>query len=105
TIGGIDWPLFQLHIPVVTIAAAAIAALVIAHHQGLRLVQPVILALVGGVGTLAVLLGRGPGDWASASNSLKLYSFPIPLMAVGVSVALIDSVQGDNWPLDRGTPS
>src|SRR5215471_9540198 len=34
TIGGVDWPLFQLHIPLVTIAAAAIAALAIAHHRG-----------------------------------------------------------------------
>jgi hypothetical protein len=105
TIGGMDWPLFHLQMPLVTIAAAATAALVIAHHQGVRLVQPVILALVGGVATLAMLLGRGPGDWASASNTLKLYSFPILLMAVGVSLALIDIVQGDNKPLDRGTPS
>ena len=52
TIGGIDWPLFQLHIPLVIISAAAVAALVIAHHRGLRLVQPVTLALAGGVGTL-----------------------------------------------------
>ena len=52
-----------------------------------------------------MLLGRGPDDWASASNSLKLYSFPILLMAIGVSMVLIDIVQGDNRRLDRGTPS
>lgn len=105
TTGGIVWPLFQLKIPLVAIVAAAIAALVIAHSLGLRLVHPIVLALAGGAGTLAVLLGRGPGDWASASHSLKLYGFPILLMAIGVSMALIDIVRGGNWPLDRGTQS
>jgi hypothetical protein len=99
------WPLFQLRISLVTIAGVAIAALVIAHHKGLRLVQPIIFALAGSTGTVAVLVVRGPGDWASASHSLKLYSFPILLMAVGLSLALIDIVRGRDWPLDRGTQS
>jgi hypothetical protein len=93
--GGIDWLLFQLHIPLVAIAAVAIAALAIVHHKGPQLVQPIILALAGGVGALAVLLWRGPGDWASASSSLKLYSFPILLVAIGVSLAPMDIVQRD----------
>jgi hypothetical protein len=101
TVGGMVWPLFQPQIPLLTIVAVTVMALVVARDRRLRLVRPVVLALVGGAGTLALLLLRGPGDWASASSSMKLYSFPILLMAIGVSMALIDIVRSSDRPLGR----
>ena len=91
-IGGMVWPLAAQQLPVLSVVAVIAAALGVSRGRRLRLVYPLVLALVGSVGTVAVLLVRGPGDWASASSSVKLYSFPILLMTLGVSLALIDIV-------------
>ena len=90
TAGGMVSPLFRLQTPVLTPAVLAVAALLVARQQPTGLVQPVLLAAACAAATVAVLLLRGPGDWASASTSVKLYSFPILLMAVGLSLMLID---------------
>jgi hypothetical protein len=92
TAGGVVSPLFRLQVPLLSSTAVALSAPAIARAERRRLVYPLALALIGSAGTIAVLLARGPDDWASASLSLKLYSFPIVLITLGVSLGLMDVV-------------
>jgi len=39
-----------------------------------------------------VLVARGPDDWASASTTIKLYSLPIVVLALGVGLAILDAI-------------
>jgi hypothetical protein len=95
TVGGMVAPWVRLQIPFLVVAAMAAAALLLAWRGRRRLRRPLAVAMAGGVCTVAVLLARGPGDWASASTSVKLYSFPIVVMALGISLAILDVVA---WP-------
>ncbi|MBV9355918.1 MAG: hypothetical protein JO023_10365 [Chloroflexi bacterium] len=92
TVGGMVAPVWRLQVPLLVVAAMAMAALLLAGRRRPRVGRPLAAALAGGVCTVAVLLARGPGDWASASTSVKLYSFPIVVMALGLSLAMLDVV-------------
>ncbi len=71
----------------------ALAALVAVARSRLwpRLARPLLLA--GGAAGVATawLLIRGPDDWGDRSQSLRLYSWPIVLASVAVSLAILDS--------------
>jgi hypothetical protein len=50
--------------------------------------RTVLWVVAASVFTAVVVVLRGPDDWASASTSVKLYSFPVLLIALGVSILL-----------------
>ena len=52
---------------------------------------PLAVAAIGMIVTIATLVARGGGDWASGSTSIKLYSFPIVVMAFAFSLLILDS--------------
>jgi hypothetical protein len=54
---------------------------------------PVLLAGISAAFTIALLLTRGPGDWASGAPSLHLYSFPIALVGKALSLAILHVTQ------------
>jgi hypothetical protein len=90
TLGGMVAPLPRLQVPLLVVAVFAMAALLLARRGRTPVTRPLAAAIAGGSATVAVLLARGPGDWASASTSVKLYSFPIALMALGIGLAMFD---------------
>lgn len=90
TAGGMISPLFEVHIPLVTVAAAIGLALLLATRRGSLPWRSLGVAILGGIATVAILMLRGPGDWASASTSVKLYSFSILVMAAGISLVVAD---------------
>lgn len=91
--GGMAAPLARLHLPLAVPALVALGAAPTLWRGRRRLARPLAVAAVGAVGTVAALLARGPGDWAAASTSAKLYSFPIVLLAGAISLIIMDSDQ------------
>jgi len=91
TAGGLVAPLFQLHLPLALIVLLGAVAVLRSWTQRQQIGRPLLVALAGAVATVALLLLRGPDDWASASRSLKLYSFPILVIAVGTSLAILST--------------
>jgi hypothetical protein len=92
TSGGMVYPLFQIRVPLLVVALVGVSVLALAWRQRRLVVRPLLLAIAGAAGTLVVLLARGPGDWASASTSVKLYSFPLVVLAFGVSLVILATV-------------
>jgi hypothetical protein len=80
------------------VALAGVSVLPLVWRDRWRLARPLLLMLAGALATVGVLLARGPGDWASASSSLKLYSFPTMVMALGFSLAILSAVQAPAAP-------
>lgn len=82
-----------------TILVAALALLVLGGLLALLgrqrggVILPVILACGGAVFTIALLLARGPSDWASGAPSLHLYSFPIAVIGKAISLAIMHVTQ------------
>lgn len=66
------------------------AILVLRQRQGQALVRALCLAAGACITTIGVLLVRGPGDWASASPTIRLYSFPLIVMAVALCLLILD---------------
>ncbi len=91
TAGGMVYPLAQLRLPVVVAALVTIGVLPLVWRWRQLVVLPLAVAVAGAVVTVAALVARGPGDWASASTSIKLYSFPIVLLALVVSLIILNS--------------
>ena len=89
TAGGLVHPLAQLHAPLLFVAVVGLSAAALVRHQLRSLIRPLLLTLASATVTILMLLVRGPDDWASASGSLKLYSFPILVMALGFSLAML----------------
>jgi len=75
---------------VIVLVFVVLAVALIARRAMLR---PILSAAVGAALTSAVLLLRGPGDWASASTTVKLYSFPVILMGLAISAMIVDLLQ------------
>jgi len=73
----------------------ALAALVVVARSRLwpRLARPLLLAGAAAVVATAWLLIRGPDDWGDHSQVLRLYSWPIVLASVAVSLAILDSTR------------
>ncbi len=92
TAGGLVGPLVRLHVPLLVIAVVSGGVALLAWRRRRHLARPLLLAVVGAAVTALVLAARGPGDWATASTSAKLYSFPIVLLALGVGLAILDAV-------------
>lgn len=83
--------------PAILLAALALlllgGLLALMGRQRRVVILPVLLACGGAAFTLALLLARGRGDWASGAPSLHLYSFPIALIGKAISLAIMHVTQ------------
>jgi hypothetical protein len=79
-------PLARIHTGLLAMLVL-IAYLVWRHRPDL---SELLWVGVASVLTLAVLILRGPDDWASSSRSVKLYSLPVLLIALGISLRALD---------------
>lgn len=90
TIGGTVWPLAILQVPAILAIVVVSYVLRLARRALLQLKIPGVLACVGIVLSVSLLLIRGPGDWASAADTIRLFSFPIVVMGCAVALGIID---------------
>jgi hypothetical protein len=77
----------NLHVIVLLLVVAAAGLLT--RHRGQVILQPLLLSAGGTILTILDLVVRGPGDWASGSDTVKLYSFPMIVMGVAISLAIL----------------
>jgi hypothetical protein len=82
-------PVATLHAQFVLPAIVLISIVPLTRRQPALLVRPLLLSAAATALTLATLLMRGPGDWASSSTSVKLYSFPIVVMGCALCIAIL----------------
>ena len=89
----------NLHVIVLLLVVAAVGLLT--RHQGQMIRQPLLLSAAATILTILVLVVRGPGDWASGSDTVKLSSFPLILMGIAISLAILQ-VTAHGRSLSRG---
>lgn len=90
TAGGMIAPAAALRPQIVVLLLVLLGVALCARREALR---PALFAGVGTILTIAVLVARGPGDWASASTTVKLYSFPIFVIGLAISALIYDLLQ------------
>jgi hypothetical protein len=102
--GGINvpTPLVRPQFIVLLLVVATVGLLT--RHQGQLLLQPLLLSAGGTILTILDLLMRGPGDWASGSDTVQLSSFPLIVMGIAISLAIVQ-VTALGRSLPRGRPS
>jgi len=88
TAGGVVYPLAQLRLPLVVVVLVGLVVGRTVWSQRERSGWPFLQVVLGAAVTIALLVIRGPEDWASASASLRLFSFPILTVALGISLAV-----------------
>ena len=76
--------------------ALLFAGIVLWRAHGKLLARPVGRAVVAVAGTSFVLFVRGPGEWAPGpgSSSTTLYGVPLTVLAIAVSLALLEVRSG-----------
>jgi hypothetical protein len=94
-------PLARPQVIVLLLVVAAVGLLI--RHQGQMILQPPLLSAGGTILTILDLVMRGPGDWASGSDTLKLFSFPLIVMGIAISPAILH-VTAPGRSLPRGRP-
>lgn len=92
--GGVAYPLAQLRLPVIVTLVVVLLALRVAGRGRLPSTSSIALVVAGSLATIGLLIVRGPADWASASTSLKLYSFPILVLMLGMSALMLSTTKG-----------
>jgi hypothetical protein len=97
TSGGVIAPLAALRpqLAVALIVLIVSASLVLRRPDALA---PVLAGLLVAALSVALIVFRGPDDWASASQTLKLYSFPALALC-----GLLDLLILDIWRHHRST--
>jgi hypothetical protein len=66
------------------------------------ILQPLLLSAGGTILTPLVLVVRGSGDWASGSDTMRLYSFPLIVMGIAISLAILQvTAPGRSLPRAR----
>jgi hypothetical protein len=75
-VGGMIAPAALVRPQVIVLLLVAAAVGLLTRHRGQMILQPLLLRAAATILTILVLVVRGPGDWASASDTVKLYSFP-----------------------------
>ena len=88
--GGMIAPLSAIQSPWLVVAAVGLGALLPNRTRLPALARPLALGAAGGLLALVVLLVRGPGDWATASRSLRLYSFPVVVLVWAAGLLIVD---------------
>jgi hypothetical protein len=71
------------------------------RHRGQMLRQPLLLSAAATILTILDLVVRGPGDWASGSDTVQLSSFPLIVMGIALSLAILQ-VTAPGRSLPRG---
>jgi len=90
TASGMVWPLAALHLPVIFTLIVVGSVLLLARWRLSALAAPSLLAALGTVFTVGLLLVRGPGDWASASDSVRRFGFPEIVLVVALGLGILD---------------
>ena len=90
TASGMVAPLAALHLPVILALAVLVGVLLLARPRLDALAAPCLLAALGAALTVGLLLARGPGDWATASDTVRLYGFPEIVLVVAAGLTTID---------------
>jgi hypothetical protein len=90
TIAGMAWPLPIIQVPALLAIVIFLTVLRLARHDLPLLKRSGLLAFLGIVLSVGFLLIRGPGDWASASDTIRLFSFPIMVMACAIALGIVD---------------
>jgi hypothetical protein len=101
--GGINVPapLVRPQFIVLLLVVAAVGLLT--RHRCQMLLQPLLLSAGGTILTILGLFVRGPGDWASGSDTVNLFSFPLIVMGIAISLAIVQlTALGRSLP--RGRP-
>ena len=101
--GGMIGPavLPNLYVIVLLLVAAAVGLLT--RRRGQMILQPLLLSAGGTILTILDLVVRGPSDWASGSDTVKLYSFPMIVMGIAISLAILQ-ITAPGRSLPRGRP-
>jgi hypothetical protein len=101
--GGMIGPavLPNLYVIVLLLVVAAVGLLT--RHRGQMILQPLLLSTGGTILSILVLVLRGPGDWASGSDTVRLYSFPLIVMGIAISLTILQ-VTAPGRSLSRGRP-
>jgi hypothetical protein len=81
--GGINVPVPLVRPQVIVLPLVVAAIELLTRHRGQMLLQPLLLSAGGTILTILALVVRGPGDWASGSDTVKLASFPLIVMGIG----------------------
>jgi hypothetical protein len=102
--GGINVPVPLMRPQFIVLLLVVAAVGLLTRHQGQMLLRPLLLSAGGTILTILDLLVRGPGDWASGSDTVKLSSFPLIVMGIAISVAILQ-VTAPGRSLPRGRPS
>src|SRR5919202_4287309 len=99
--GGMIGPVVLPHLHVIVLLLVVAAVGLLTRHRGRMIRQPLLLSAAATILTILVLVVRGPGDWASGSDTLKLYSFPLIVMGIAISLAILQ-VTAPERSLPRG---
>ena len=102
--GGINVPVPLVRPQFIVLLLVVAAVGLLTCHRGQMLLQPLLLSAGGTILTILDLVVRGPGDWASGSDTVKLSSFPLIVMGIAISVAILQ-VTAPGRSLPRGRPS
>jgi hypothetical protein len=99
--GGINvpTPLVRPQFIVLLLVVATVGLLT--RHRGQMLRQPLLLSAAATILTILDLVVRGPGDWASGSDTVQLSSFPLIVMGIALSLAILQ-VTAPGRSLPRG---
>ena len=101
--GGINVPVPLVRPQVIVLLLVVAAVGLLTRHRGQMILQPLLLSAAATILTILILVARGPGDWASGSDTVKLYSFPLIVMGIAISLAILQ-VTAPGRSLSRGRP-
>jgi hypothetical protein len=100
--GGINVPVPLVRPQFIVLLLVVAAVGLLTCHRGQMLLQPLLLSAGGTILTILDLLVRGPGDWASGSDTVKLSSFPLIVMGIALSLAILQATApGRSLPRGR----
>ena len=90
TAGGVIAPAAALRPQIILAVLVVLGVVALAGPSRRPLIAVLLVAALANGSAVAALLLRGPGDWASGSDTVKLYSFPIVVIVGAVSLLIID---------------
>lgn len=89
--GGVVYPAARARAPLLAPIVVAPLAVALAGSRRGDLGRPLIVAAVAAAATIAAFLIRGESDWATTSPAIRLYSFPIVVLALALGGAIAGS--------------
>ena len=87
---GLGMMLLGMLMVLMAVIAILVGAIHLPRHGDGASIAPLFgTAVLAALLTVGLVLLRGPGDWATASTSVKLYSFPVMIIVVIVSAGIL----------------